>query len=232
MRTQWIQGRALARACGVIAATILSAVTAPCQTRSQTRLAEDELVRSELLGMGKRGETIARARESVLEILQSENGCRQWFEEANVEVTEIFTSAHYVVEAKGPLFIYSMADERGEQWLKHPWAASTSQDGGRGSVIRLNANGPFFGEVSLLLYVNGGSFLRPGGPHRLAVGPYSGNTAEAQIATLLHELGHIVGRLPDDNDSWDGRSSQNTLEVQRHCMPEIRASARRKSIPR
>jgi len=147
-------------------------------------------------------------------------------------VTEIFTSAHYVVEAKGPLFIYSMADERGEQWLEHPWVASTSQNGGRGSLIRLNANGPFFGEVSLLLYVNGASTLRPGGPHRLAVGPYSGNTAEAQIATLLHELGHIVGRLPDDNDSWDGRSSQNTLEVQRHCKPEIRAAARRKSIPR
>jgi len=77
MRTQWIQSRALAKVSGVIAATILSSVTAPCQTRSQTRLTEDELVRSELLGMGRRGETIARARESVLEILQSENGCRQ-----------------------------------------------------------------------------------------------------------------------------------------------------------
>jgi predicted HD phosphohydrolase len=64
------------------------------------------------------------------------------------------------------------------------------------------------------------------------VGSYSGNTAEAQIAILLHELGHIVGRLPDDSDSWDGRSSQNTLEILSHCKPEIRAAARRKLTQR
>ena len=53
--------------------------------------------------------------------------------------------------------------------------------------------------------------------HWLNVGFYDGDTPEARVAILLHELGHIIGRLPEDNDSWDGESSRNTMEVLQHC---------------
>jgi hypothetical protein len=38
---------------------------------------------------------------------------------------------------------------------------------------------------------------------------------------MLHELAHIIGRIPEDDDSWNRRSSQNTDEVLRHCKKEI-----------
>ena len=67
--------------------------------------------------------------------------------------------------------------------------------------------------------------LQPGGNRLLVVSSYAGNTPEAQITILLHELGHIIGRLPADDDSWDGRSLRNTSEVSRHCKSETRAAA-------
>jgi len=67
--------------------------------------------------------------------------------------------------------------------------------------------------------------LQPGGNRLLVVSSYNGNTPEAQITILLHELGHIIGRLPEDDDSWDGRSFRNTSEVSRHCKSETRAAA-------
>ncbi len=36
--------------------------------------------------------------------------------------------------------------------------------------------------------------LQPGGNRLLVVSSYAGNTPEAQITILLHELGHIIGR--------------------------------------
>jgi hypothetical protein len=75
----------------------------------------------------------------------------------------------------------------------------------------------------------GGTFARPGGNLMLTIASYNGNTPEAQITILLHELGHIIGRLPEDDDSWDGRSVRNTSEVSRHCKSETRAAAHNSS---
>jgi len=61
----------------------------------------------------------------------------------------------------------------------------------------------------------------------LRVASYAGNSAPAQITALLHEFGHIIGRLPEDDDSWDGQSARNTAEVLRHCRSEIRSTARK-----
>jgi hypothetical protein len=66
---------------------------------------------------------------------------------------------------------------------------------------------------------------RPAGNRLLVISSYAGNTPEAQITILLHELGHIIGRLPEDDDSWDGRSIRNISEVSRHCKTETRAAA-------
>jgi hypothetical protein len=53
-----------------------------------------------------------------------------------------------------------------------------------------------------------------------------GNTLPARITTLLHELGHVIGRLPDDSDELSGLSAQNTLRVLHACHAQIKASAR------
>jgi hypothetical protein len=120
-----------------------------------------------------------------------------------------------------------MRDSERGQILKHPWGAKAIENGGPNSTILLNASGPFFKRTSVVMQLDPvGMFLRPSGNLTLTVSSYDGNTPEAQITILLHELGHITGRLPEDDDSWDGRSSRNTSEVLRHCKAEIRAAAR------
>jgi predicted Zn-dependent protease len=63
----------------------------------------------------------------------------------------------------------------------------------------------------------------------MTVSRYNGDTREAQITILLHELGHIVGLLPEDDDSWNTRSMRNTAEVSRHCKAETIAAAQNSS---
>jgi len=68
----------------------------------------------------------------------------------------------------------------------------------------LNANGPFFNRTSVVMQLDPrGMPARPDGNRLLTVSSYEGNTPEAQITILLHELGHIIGRLPEDGDSLD-----------------------------
>ena len=122
-----------------------------------------------------------------------------------------------------------MRDSDGTQVLKQPYVASSYENAGRNSRIQLNAKGAFFNRTSEVLepFRGGGPLLRRGGLHALSVASYGGNTSAAQVTTLLHELGHVVGRIPEDNDSLDGLSSRNTREVLRYCRPEIDAIARR-----
>src|SRR5258705_13636594 len=111
-----------------------------------------------------------------------------------------------------------MRDNERGQLFKHPWAARSIENGGLNSTILLNANGPFFNRTSEIMQLDPrGMLLQPGGNRLLVVSSYAGNTPEAQVTILLHELGHLIGRLPEDDDSWDGRSIRNTSEVSRHC---------------
>ena len=135
-------------------------------------------------------------------------------------------SLHYAIEEGRPFHASRMADGRGGYRFKQPWVARTNESAGRNSLIEFNANGAFFNPMSALMDVGPtGGFLRVAGFQRLTVGSFKGNTTEAQITTMLHELGHIVGRIPMDGDSWDGQSSRNTEEVLRYCGEEIREAA-------
>jgi hypothetical protein len=97
-------------------------------------------------------------------------------------------------------------------------------------VIQLNGNGPFFNRTSEIMQQDPRGMLpQPGGNRLLVVSSYAGNTPEAQITIPLHQLGHIIGRLPEDDNSWDGRSIRNTSEVSRHCKSETRAAAHNSS---
>jgi len=213
----------------VIAAAVFSSTILFAPSRSDTALRsnQDERVLLELSALGKHGETIARAREQVLRILQHDNACTAWFRESDHDPAEVFQSLHFELESNGPSRIYGRRNFEGTQFFKHPWAARSMEYAGRDSIIQLNANGPFFNRTSLAMQLEpGGMLARPGGNYTLTVSRYYGDTPEAQITILLHELGHIIGRLPADDDSWDGRSTRNTSEVSRHCKAETIAAAR------
>jgi hypothetical protein len=99
--------------------------------------------------------------------------------------------------------------------LKHPYAAKALENS---SFVLLNANGAFFVRAAPVLQQdNQGGFYRLSGSRDLRAGSYPGNTLAAQITILLHELGHIVGRLPDDSDELSGQSERNTAEVLHFC---------------
>jgi hypothetical protein len=211
-----------------IAGAVLSCVlflTSP--THSESKPDHDERVELELSSLGKHGDEIARVRAQVLEILQQDNACTAWFKESDPDPADVFRSLHFELERNGPSRIYSQRDPGRGLRFKHPWGAKSFESGGRDSVILLNANGPFFNRTSIVMQQDpGGILARPSGNLPLSVSSYTGNTPQAQIVILLHELGHITGRLPEDDDSWDGRSSRNTSEVLRHCKTETRAAAR------
>jgi hypothetical protein len=204
----------------------LSIVFVPRPASSQTSSTDDDPIALELAAMGKRGEVIARARERALGILESENACSAWFREADPDPAEVFRSLHYEIKEGEPPYVLHRKDSQGEWFFKHPWAARSMQRGGRNSIVGLNSGGPFFSATSPVMELDDiTTFHWPGGMHRLAVASFGGNTMQAQITTLLHELGHVVERLSEDDDSWDGRSSRNTQEVLRHCKHDIQAAA-------
>ena len=215
----------------VLAAAALSCILlTPSRTISAAAPDHDERIVTELSALGKQGDIIARAREQVLEILQQNNACTAWFQESDPDPAEVFRSLHFELEERGPSYVYGMRDPDRGQLFKHPWAAKSFEYGGRSSTITLNARGPFFNRTSRVLQLDpGGMVARPIGNLQLAVSPYTGNSPGAQIVILLHELGHITGRLPEDNDSWDGRSTRNTSEVMRHCKAVTRAAVHNNS---
>jgi hypothetical protein len=214
--------RLLSRRLAATFAAILAVLTIPFPAYSDTRPPSDDPIPLELAAMGKRGEIIAKVREQTFAILESENACSAWFREADPQSAEVFSTLHYEIEQHELSYVFHRKDGSGGGSFKHPWVASTIQDGGRDSVIRLNAGGAFFNATSQIMDIDYRTTIQwPAGLRRIGVSSFWGKTDEAQITTLLHELGHVVGRLPRDDDSWDGRSSRNTEEVLRHCKHEI-----------
>ena len=214
----------------IAAAVLFGVSSAAGQSYSERPSDKDERVALELSALGKHGDIIARAREHTLDILQHENSCTAWFKETDPDSVEVFRSLHFELDESGPSLAYFKRDSERGPLLKQPWAAKSTENGGRNSIITLNAGGAFFNRSSMVMQLYFGEMLaRPVGNRQLDVSSYSGNTPEVQITILLHELGHIVGRLPEDGDSWDGRSSLNSSEVLRHCKPAIQATTRHNS---
>ena len=187
----------------------------------------NDSIPEELTGLGQRGNLIAKTRERTLSILQSDNTCAAWFQESDPDAADIFRSLHYDVDATGPADIYSFRDSLGDLFFLHPWGARSIEYSGRSSFIQINGNGPFFVRKSRVTASdNRSAAVLPSEFIPVIIGLYVGATPEARITIMLHELGHIIGRLPRDDNSFDGRSSQNTSEVLRHCKKEIRQVAR------
>jgi hypothetical protein len=220
-------GRLSALRTVLCALAILGIAMAPEPARSANAITDD--VSTELTALGERGAVITRVREQTFGILDSENSCSAWFREVAPDTAEVFESLHYEIEKDGPSYVQHMRNTDGTNLFKHPWTARTTENSGRDSTIALNPSGAFFRPNLPLVNIDrlGGHEWMTEDVHRLAIASYSGNTARAQITTLLHELGHVVGRLPEDDDSWNGRSTRNTAEVLRHCKHEIHAAAER-----
>jgi hypothetical protein len=201
-----------------------------CPLRSAPSMActkDDQRVEAQLRAFGKRGETIAEVRVQVLEILQSRNACSAWYHEVDADPAGTFRSLEFLLDENGPPYIFSVKQSGGARLLKQPYVASAYENAGRNARIQINANGAFFNRATEVFepFPGGGPLLRKG-LHTLSVASYSGSTSAAQVTTMLHELGHVTGRIPEDSDSWDGLSARNTVEVLRFCRPEIDAVAR------
>ena len=203
---------------------------APLGAATPAFKSEEEQVQMKLLAMGERGEAILHVRELVLQILESKNACAAWFQEVEPDPAGNFRSLEISLDANGRNYVSAIKETGQPEVFKHPYVASSMENAGRHAIIQLNANGAFFHRTSPVLEQDRTRGLRRyGGMHELAVDSYPGNTTAAQLVTFLHELGHIVGRLPEDNDSWDGKSVRNTAEVLRYCRAEITISLRKPS---
>ena len=186
-------------------------------------LATNDPIRAQLLTKGKPGLAVARARSGVIEILQSNNSCSAWFQGVDPNAASTFASLKFIIETNGPKEVLGLRSGSGEMLLKHPYAAKALENS---SVVVLNANGAFFVRAApVFRQDNQGGFYRLSGSRELRAGSYRGNTRAAQMTILLHELGHVVGLLPNDSDELSGQSERNTAEVLRFCQKQIKAAS-------
>lgn len=189
-------------------------------------IASHDAVHLRLLALGARGLLVEQARQDVLAILATESSCSAWFREIDPAAPAIFESLNFSLD-DGPQHVIAFKSSSGELFFKHPYSASVSESAGYNATVRLNTNGPFFTNLADILERDPiGHLARFTGRRELRVGPYMGNTLPARITTLLHELGHVIGRLPDDSDELSGLSVQNTLRVLHACHAEIKATVR------
>jgi hypothetical protein len=201
----------------------------PCSTSAHAPhespcVSSADQLSGQLDSFGKRGADIRRAREETLEILRSPNACSQWFASKDPAVDLTFQSLGFLIDQQGPSDVQAAFAGKLGLTIRQPYVASATQDGGAHTDITINANGAFYRKLAKLqkISVEGGPD-QPAGQQWLTVGVYTGDTLQAQILTLLHELGHIIDLLPEDADDLDGRSAKNTGEVLRHCRPAIEA---------
>jgi hypothetical protein len=176
--------------------------------------------------MGASGFLIARAREEVLEILREGNSCSVWYAAAEPGLIAKFASLHFRVDEQGSATSLGEFNS-GDVSFREPYVARAQESVGSGSIITLNAHGAFFhsrASAKLRLQSGGPFTMLP--PKLLHVADYPGGSLNAQVTTLLHEFGHIVGILPIDTGEPRAAllSTQNTATLLRHCRKQIETS--------
>lgn len=182
-------------------------------------------LRSAMLARGKKGQLILQARDEALRILQGDNACSAWFRTKDPHAADTFKTLTYDVDSKSADYVAetSTSDLR---VYSNPYVATVVQAGGSYQTVTLNAGGAFFRRLAYIrAFSQDGGGGRFTGTRYLRVGPFAGNSPEAQITTLLHEFGHVIDLLEIDEGDVDGKSVHNTDLVVRHCRCEISQSA-------
>jgi hypothetical protein len=185
-------------------------------------------VREQMKVVGKPGQEILRARERVLEILQTDNACSLWYRSKNPDPVATFRTLSFELDSKGMDYVVDTWEPGGVNIFRSPYVARVTQGGGSYSMVTINRNGAFFAAMAKLA-----DQPREGGPlsfrgvRYLKVGPYGGNTLPAQVVTLLHEFGHLLELLPPDKDDYEGKSVENTMEVLHFCRAQVESKDRR-----
>ena len=221
-----LQPGASGSACSLsLSKTSTARLVVPCELSTQTSTpcsASSDIVRDDLNTMGKQGQSILRARDKVLEILQAQNACTDWYRTKSSDPAAVFRTLTFSVDRKGDGFVRRTPATEGIEMIRNPYVASVEQDGGPNSTVTINANGAFFYPAANVVedrYKGGPVDFH--GARVIAVGPYSGGSFRAQVLVLLHEFGHVIDLLPEDRDDRDGKSRQNTLDVLRACRAEV-----------
>jgi hypothetical protein len=206
----------------------------PCHSAKPAQIGCDsprDLVQKDLAAMGKTGQKILRARDRVLEILQTENACSEWLRQKDSDPALTFQTLTYAVDRHGEEIVHAWRDTAVQYTYRDPYVATVGQATGAYATITLNADGAFFQlQAPMLLVAKEGGPPRNAGMRSLNIGPYSGDSLTAQTLALLHEFGHVINLLPFDFDNEDGKSMQNTAEVLRYCRAEIDSKGRRGAL--
>jgi len=177
-----------------------------------------DLVPKELAALGKPGKKILRARDRVLEILQTENACSEWFRQTDASAAATFQTLDYAVDRHGEESVHAWRDAGSHYTYRDPYVARVGQATGAYATITLNVEGAFFQpQASMLLVPKEGGPAINDGVRLIGIGPYPGDSLNAQTLALLHEFGHVINLLPSDFDNEGGKSMQNTAEVLRYC---------------
>lgn len=178
--------------------------------------------------MGKPGKEILRAREKILDILESENGCTAWFREKDPNPAATFRTLSFALDRKGEGYIQESPDSGDVLIFRDPYVARVFQGDGSYATVSINLNGAFLspGAMVKTAWKEGGAWSFRG-VRTLHVGPYAGDTLHAQVVALLHEFGHLLDLLPVDEGDQDGKSVHNTYEVLRYCRAEVESKVKR-----
>src|SRR5712692_1754940 len=190
--------------------------------------APKDRVQDELAAMGKTGQKILRARDKVLEILQTENACSAWLRGMDSNPAATFRTLNYVVDRRGEAFVHVSRDTASQYIFRDPYVARVGQDTGAFATVTLNASGAFFhAQATTIVGFGVRGLSKISGPRLMNIGPYPGDSVAGQVLALLHEFGHVLNLLPVDFNNEDGKSVQNTAEVLRFCRAEIESKVRR-----
>jgi hypothetical protein len=206
---------------------VASPIVDPCKFSNGVRTGcgfPADAAQIQLDAMGKPGQTISRARKRVLEILETPNACSAWFEQKDSNPAATFRTLTFELDRKGDEYVLESRDLGPGEVFRSPYVARVMQADGSYATITINARGAFFRVQATVqeIHKEGGPTLFRG-ERTLRVGPYFGATLPAQVATLLHEFGHLIDLLPTDRDDLDGKSLHNTDEVLRNCSAAIDA---------
>jgi len=191
-----------------------------------------DFVQEQLNKGGKTGQKISEARDRVLNILQTENACTQWYRTKDPNPAATFRTLSFELDRKGESYIVQTRNPNDLTISRNPYVARVIQGNGSYATITINEHGAFFSVQASLAQSpwEGGPLYFFRGVHPLYVGPYAGNTLTARMLTLLHEFGHLLDLLPIDEADRDGKSVQNSMEVLRYCRAEIESGAKDKMV--